>query len=163
MHCVRCGKSATLRCPKCVERGIPSDRSSFCGQDCFKQSWKDHRQLEHGTPSSSTNLSTSAALDHHFKIQAVKGKGLGVLATRQICLGERLLAEPPLFCLDANATVEAANDATKKLSDGEKELVFSLYQSDEVYGKQVGLPQTILSIHTIRCVVDTGFDVFLSY
>lgn len=32
----RCGKAATLQCPKCVEQGLPKAGSAFCSQDCFK-------------------------------------------------------------------------------------------------------------------------------
>jgi methionyl aminopeptidase len=38
-----CGKPANLACPSCVKLGRPPSR--FCGQECFKASWNDHKAM----------------------------------------------------------------------------------------------------------------------
>ncbi|VDM26206.1 unnamed protein product [Hydatigera taeniaeformis] len=38
-----CGKSATLRCPTCIQLGITG--SYFCTKECFKKYWKTHKNL----------------------------------------------------------------------------------------------------------------------
>eukprot|EP00727_Mastigamoeba_balamuthi_P001985 m51a1_g11784 putative methionine aminopeptidase (400) ;mRNA; f:295926-297299 len=41
MKCEKCGKTATFRCPKCAELGLPD--SNWCSQDCYKAGWKAHK------------------------------------------------------------------------------------------------------------------------
>lgn len=36
-----CQKPANLHCPTCIKLGI--NGSYFCGQDCFKGNWKEHK------------------------------------------------------------------------------------------------------------------------
>lgn len=36
LPCVRCGKPATLQCPKCLELKLERDLAAYCSQDCFK-------------------------------------------------------------------------------------------------------------------------------
>lgn len=38
-----CGKEAGLHCPTCIKLGIKG--SFFCGQECFKSNWKDHKKV----------------------------------------------------------------------------------------------------------------------
>jgi len=38
-----CGKEAKLACPTCIKLGAPPTR--FCGQECFKNSWNDHKEV----------------------------------------------------------------------------------------------------------------------
>lgn len=38
-----CKNTATLQCPVCLKMGIQG--SYFCGQDCFKSSWKGHKVI----------------------------------------------------------------------------------------------------------------------
>ena len=38
-----CDKEAKLACPTCIKLGAPPTR--FCGQECFKSSWDDHKQV----------------------------------------------------------------------------------------------------------------------
>lgn len=38
-----CKNAATLQCPVCLKMGIQG--SYFCGQDCFKSSWKAHKVI----------------------------------------------------------------------------------------------------------------------
>lgn len=38
-----CKNEATLQCPVCLKMGIQG--SYFCGQDCFKSSWKGHKVI----------------------------------------------------------------------------------------------------------------------
>ena len=38
-----CGKPASLACPTCLKLSLPPSR--FCGQECFKASWNDHKLL----------------------------------------------------------------------------------------------------------------------
>ncbi|PIK56371.1 hypothetical protein BSL78_06745, partial [Apostichopus japonicus] len=40
---VNCTKEAKLQCPTCIKLGI--EGSFFCEQDCFKGSWKQHKQV----------------------------------------------------------------------------------------------------------------------
>ncbi len=39
-----CGKESKLRCPNCVKLGIKKE-SYFCGKDCFKSYWAEHRKI----------------------------------------------------------------------------------------------------------------------
>ena len=38
-----CGKPAALACPTCLKLGLPPCR--FCGQDCFKANWEEHKAV----------------------------------------------------------------------------------------------------------------------
>eukprot|EP01042_Synura_sphagnicola_P025383 gene25383-32598_t len=38
-----CGKLAHMACPTCIKLGIPPSR--FCGQECFKSSWEEHKKV----------------------------------------------------------------------------------------------------------------------
>ena len=39
-----CGKESKLRCPDCIKRKI-KDESYFCGKDCFKGYWSEHKKI----------------------------------------------------------------------------------------------------------------------
>jgi methionyl aminopeptidase len=39
-----CVNDAKLRCPDCVKYKI-KDGSYFCGKDCFKSYWSEHKKL----------------------------------------------------------------------------------------------------------------------
>lgn len=39
-----CEKEAKLRCPNCKKLGIKSE-SYFCGKECFKSYWTEHRKI----------------------------------------------------------------------------------------------------------------------
>eukprot|EP01023_Acetabularia_acetabulum_P023141 TRINITY_DN22713_c1_g1_i1.p1 TRINITY_DN22713_c1_g1~~TRINITY_DN22713_c1_g1_i1.p1 ORF type:complete len:388 (-),score=59.70 TRINITY_DN22713_c1_g1_i1:697-1860(-) len=43
--CMRCGKEASMSCPKCVEMNLPKLFGAFCSQECFQQSWQKHKKL----------------------------------------------------------------------------------------------------------------------
>lgn len=45
LSCVRCQKPATLQCPKCLELHLERDLAAYCSQDCFKESWAEHKKL----------------------------------------------------------------------------------------------------------------------
>ena len=36
-----CEKPASMACPTCLKLGLPSSR--FCGQECFKSNWNEHK------------------------------------------------------------------------------------------------------------------------
>ena len=36
-----CGKPASMACPTCLKLGLPPSR--FCGQECFKGNWNEHK------------------------------------------------------------------------------------------------------------------------
>lgn len=38
-----CGKPANLACPTCLKLQLPPSR--FCGQECFKANWNDHKSI----------------------------------------------------------------------------------------------------------------------
>ena len=38
-----CSKPAVLACPSCLKLGLPPSR--FCGQECFKESWSEHKAM----------------------------------------------------------------------------------------------------------------------
>ncbi|KAJ8022628.1 Methionine aminopeptidase 1 [Holothuria leucospilota] len=40
---INCTKEAKLQCPTCIKLGI--EGSFFCEQECFKGSWKEHKQV----------------------------------------------------------------------------------------------------------------------
>ncbi|KAJ6675530.1 METHIONINE AMINOPEPTIDASE 1 [Salix viminalis] len=45
LSCARCGKTANLQCPKCMELKLPREPAAFCSQDCFKASWSSHKSV----------------------------------------------------------------------------------------------------------------------
>ena len=55
-----CAKSGTLRCPTCVKLELDLVSASyFCSQDCFRGSWKKHKEL-HKAPTQPRALDLSA-------------------------------------------------------------------------------------------------------
>lgn len=46
MKCQGCDKEGKMVCPKCLELN-QKDKGWFCNQDCFKNSWNNHK-LSHG-------------------------------------------------------------------------------------------------------------------
>jgi methionyl aminopeptidase len=38
-----CNKPAVLACPSCLKLGLPPSR--FCGQECFKENWSEHKAM----------------------------------------------------------------------------------------------------------------------
>ena len=40
----RCGNPAKLQCPDCKKLGCTTDSSFYCSQECFKESWKEHKK-----------------------------------------------------------------------------------------------------------------------
>ena len=38
-----CENPASLACPTCIKLGLPA--TYFCGQDCFRSSWKEHKLI----------------------------------------------------------------------------------------------------------------------
>ena len=38
-----CGKPASMACPTCLKLGLPPSR--FCGQECFKNNWNEHKLI----------------------------------------------------------------------------------------------------------------------
>ncbi|KAF0928818.1 hypothetical protein E2562_010686 [Oryza meyeriana var. granulata] len=43
--CARCGKPASLQCPKCAQLKLPREGAAFCTQDCFKEAWSSHKSV----------------------------------------------------------------------------------------------------------------------
>ncbi len=39
-----CSKEAKLRCPECKKLQVKNE-SYFCGKECFKDSWNDHKKV----------------------------------------------------------------------------------------------------------------------
>ena len=49
MLCAGCAApGAQLQCPTCRELGLPA--TVFCGQPCFKASWKKHKKVHSNPP-----------------------------------------------------------------------------------------------------------------
>ncbi|KAI8930367.1 peptidase M24, structural domain-containing protein [Entophlyctis helioformis] len=46
--CGACGKPAKLKCPTCLQKGLPD--SHFCSQECFKGSWASHKAVHQSAP-----------------------------------------------------------------------------------------------------------------
>lgn len=91
-------------------------------------------------PPASTDAPDSAAAGSSpwpFAVVPIPGKGMGAVATRDIALGERILAESPLFVLRPEEyTEEAAQAAVDRLPSEGQQAFFSLCQSEEVYGPE---------------------------
>ncbi|RKO88897.1 peptidase M24, structural domain-containing protein [Blyttiomyces helicus] len=51
--CQACGEPAKLRCPTCIKNNI-TEGSHFCSQDCFKDSWVEHKGI-HKAPNAKFN------------------------------------------------------------------------------------------------------------
>ncbi|XP_047093590.1 methionine aminopeptidase 1A-like [Lolium rigidum] len=45
LDCARCGKPASLQCPKCAQLKLPREAAAFCSQDCFKAAWASHKSV----------------------------------------------------------------------------------------------------------------------
>lgn len=45
IKCNRCANPAKLQCPRCLELGLERDFSAYCSQECFKESWGEHKQM----------------------------------------------------------------------------------------------------------------------
>nr|AAM94922.1 putative methionine aminopeptidase [Oryza sativa Japonica Group] len=43
--CARCGKPASLQCPKCAQLKLLREGAAFCTQDCFKEAWSSHKSV----------------------------------------------------------------------------------------------------------------------
>ncbi|KAL4434793.1 hypothetical protein ABPG77_005320 [Micractinium sp. CCAP 211/92] len=43
--CATCQQPAKLQCPRCLELNLEKDLAAFCSQDCFKESWAQHKKL----------------------------------------------------------------------------------------------------------------------
>uniref|UniRef100_A0A0D9XLC7 Methionine aminopeptidase n=1 Tax=Leersia perrieri TaxID=77586 RepID=A0A0D9XLC7_9ORYZ len=43
--CARCGKPASLQCPKCAQLKLPREGAAFCTQECFKEAWSSHKSV----------------------------------------------------------------------------------------------------------------------
>ena len=67
-----------------------------------------------------------------FEVRSIDGKGFGCIAIRDIVLGERLLAEPPLTIEgDGLPSIE---ESVASLSDAERNLFFGLAQDEQLFG-----------------------------
>jgi methionyl aminopeptidase len=42
--CNNCEKEAKLRCPDCKKLRV-KEQSYFCGKECFKSSWNEHKKV----------------------------------------------------------------------------------------------------------------------
>lgn len=74
-------------------------------------------------------------LDACFEVQAIDGKGMGAIATRDIKLGERVLAEKALFVLQLEGlSEECAAAAAAALGPDQQRQFFELCQDEAVYG-----------------------------
>lgn len=83
-----------------------------------------------------------------YKMEAVPGAGAGMIATRFIPRGSLLVSEPPLFTVRGNlstsrATAAAIESAVRVLSDAQKQIFFSLHNSqDASMSAAVGIVKT---------------------
>jgi hypothetical protein len=98
-------------------------------------------EKERGVPFSITSPSSSSKGKAAYRIAEVEGKGLGVLATREIKEGEILMFGPPILVRMAEYAVKwpssgafmSLQHASTRLPTREKELLLSLAKSGEGY------------------------------
>ena len=76
-HCSE-ARDSLLKCSACGSVG-------YCNQSCQKADWKNHKKV-----------------CRCFKIEALSGKGFGMVAVRKIKQGEIILTENPLMVLSKN-------------------------------------------------------------
>ncbi|KMZ74958.1 Methionine aminopeptidase 1A, partial [Zostera marina] len=74
LSCVRCGKTAQLQCPKCLDLKLPREGAAFCTQDCFKASWSSHKAIHTKSVSSSKLSANSLALQDGWLYCSKKGR-----------------------------------------------------------------------------------------
>lgn len=75
-----------------------------------------------------------------YTIQAIPGKGLGVIATKAITRGTRILTETPVMHLNQpDKHYRAPDSQFRDLSDDDKESVLSLYNYCEDKGTLMGI------------------------
>lgn len=107
--CSKLGESL-LKCSACGAAG-------YCNQACQKSDWKKHKK----------NCRS-------FKIQALAGKGLGMVAVRKICQGEVILTENPLLLLNKNRKerLKSPNllEQFENLSESNKTKVLKLHHEN---------------------------------
>ena len=58
------GKPASLACPTCIKLGLSPTR--FCDQECFKQSWNEHKKL-HTAVKKAKALADPSSMPPEFK------------------------------------------------------------------------------------------------
>ena len=77
-------------------------------------------------------------LEWPFRVEALEGRGMGCIATRDILLGERVLAESPLFTISKDLYYEshAIEAAVERLEDEQRARFYNLCQSENVYGRK---------------------------
>lgn len=67
-----CNKPAVLACPSCLKLGLPPSR--FCGQECFKSSWSEHKSMHKDVKKARDNVkSDPSAMPSHFRGFAFTG------------------------------------------------------------------------------------------
>ncbi|XP_074608474.1 methionine aminopeptidase 1-like isoform X1 [Acropora palmata] len=54
-----CSQPAKLRCPTCIKLGIHG--SFFCAQDCFKESWNEHKKIHKSAREAGAKIENSKA------------------------------------------------------------------------------------------------------
>ena len=110
--CQFCHKSGVtiLRCSAC-------GAAAYCNQSCQKSDWKKHKKA-----------------CRPFKIEALPGKGFGMVAVRKICQGETILKENPILVVSKNMKEKQRDECLKeqfeKLSKSDKSKLLKLHHDN---------------------------------
>jgi len=89
--CINCGDSASLICPECKKLDLPSSSSAFCGNACFKKSWKSHKQLHNQKEVTQCPYDINGTV-----ITEEEGLGRVLKANKDFVIGDIVLQEKPL-------------------------------------------------------------------
>ena len=67
-----CQKPAVLACPSCLKLGLPPSR--FCGQECFKANWNEHKAMHKDVKKARIDIKTDpTAVPSEFRGFAFTG------------------------------------------------------------------------------------------
>ena len=67
-----CIRPAVLACPSCLKLGLPPSR--FCGQECFKSSWNEHKAMHKDVKKARVSAKTDiSAMPSNFRGFAFTG------------------------------------------------------------------------------------------
>jgi hypothetical protein len=89
--CINCGDPASLICPECKKLGLLSSSSAFCGNVCFKKSWKSHKQLHNQIKVTQCPYDINGTV-----ITEEEGLGRVLKANKDFAIGDIVLQEKPL-------------------------------------------------------------------
>ena len=96
-----------------------------------------------------------------YAVRFVDGKGMGVVATRDITCGERLIAEPPLLTFCSSSTEEyeqSAVTAVDNLPKSERAVFDSLYNA-KIWPNDCHPHSEVLGIVATNCIEVTDLSV----